>query len=519
MSIVAGKSVHRLSGIVPRGRPAPLPPPGRSMVNYAARRAAGIHPHRGTDMRGNTRKWTAMGLAAVLALGLAPAVAIAAVPDGTQATESGSGGIRFGIEREEYEAQARAAMQVDPVVAAHIGAIRAVALDEPASLDEPGPDVLVFDIEGSRGKGRVTARFITVSASEEALGPGTLVMADGTRHAIEGNAEALAADAEDASRTDDGSLLAQGQDIFSRQAREAAQRYPLVQQHIGRIERFVIDPMGTGAAPGRNTFVFDLAGSKGNGKLEADFITVDADTERLGKGVLTLADGRRLPFEGEPPGPGETSGADEDDFSSLFGSLQDNLFTRQAREAVQRYPLVQQYIGTLDRFDLDMAGTGEAEGANEFAFDIAGDKGSGRIVADFITVDADTERLGTGVLTLADGRELRFEGEAPHPGEGRRDAGEIPDTFATQGGMFVLQANAAMQAHPVVQRYIGDIREAAFDREASWTLPGDRYAFDLKGSKGSGRLVADFITVDADNERIGDGELVMADGTRHALAE
>ena len=59
----------------------------------------------------------------------------------------------------------------DPVVAAQLGAIRKVTLDEAASMDEPGPDVLVFDVEGSRGKGRVTARFITVSATQEALSP------------------------------------------------------------------------------------------------------------------------------------------------------------------------------------------------------------------------------------------------------------------------------------------------------------------------------------------------------------
>ncbi len=69
----------------------------------------------------------------------------------------------------------------------------------------------------------------------------------------------------------------------------------------------------------------------------------------------------------------------------------------------------------------------------------------------------------------------------------------------------------------MVQRHIGDIREAVFDRDASWSAEGERYFFDLKGSKGQGRLEAEFITVDADRERIGEGELVMADGTRYPL--
>ncbi len=458
------------------------------------------------------------------AFAMTAAHAAAAGADGAKATDT-QGRITFGIDREEYDAQARAAMQVDPIVAKHLGAIRKVALDEAASMDEPGPDVLVFDVEGSRGKGRVTARFITVSPTEEVLGPGTLVMADGATHAIDGNADALAAEDEHDHAHDDEAMLAHGKDLFTRQAREAAQRYPLVQEHIGRIDTFTMNEIGTGAAVGMNTFVFDLVGSKGRGTLEAEFITVSADTERLGKGVLTLQDGRRLPFEGEPRGADEPT--DDEDATSLFGDMQDNIFTRQARAAAQRYPLVRQHIGTLSAFELDLTASAEAEGADEFVFAVAGDKGRGRLLAEFITVDADTERLGKGVLTLDDGRELAFEGEAPLPGEDERatetdlvdvvDDVEIPETFARQDGIFVLQANAAMQAHPVVKRHIGDIREAAFDREASWAAEGERYIFDLKGSKGAGRLEAEFITVDADSERIGDGELVMADGTRHPL--
>ena len=468
---------------------------------------------------GNKRQW---GLAVVLACGVLTGAAIApAMAAGSDNTKSQGEerGVRFSIDREEYDAQARAAMQVDPVVSAHLGAIRKVVLDDAASMEEPGPDVLVFDVEGSRGKGRVTARFLTVSATQEALGPGVLVMADGTEHEIEGDAEALAAEDDHHGHDHDEDLEA-GAGLFTRQAQDAAQRYPLIRQHIGQISAFEIDSDATGAAPGMNTFVFDLTGDKGRGRLEADFITVSADTERLGKGVLTLADGRRLPFDGEPPGEDEAhDGVDADD---LFGDMQDNIFTRQAREAVQRYPLVQQHIGTLSTFEIDMMASGEAEGIDAFVFNLVGDKGRGRIVADFITVDADTERLGKGVLTLADGREIAFEGEAPMEGEqaaARIDAdrGEAPDTFAREGGIFVLQANAAMQAHPVVQRHIGDIREAAFDRDASWAAQGERYVFDLKGSKGQGRLEAEFITVDADSERIGDGELVMADGKRYPL--
>ncbi len=447
--------------------------------------------------------------AALIALMLQVPMAMAADADSN--TKTAQGGIRFGMDREEYDAQARAAMQVDPVVAAHIGAIRKATLDEAASMDAPGPDVLVYDVEGNRGKGRVTARFITVSANAEALGPGTLVMADGTEHAIEGDADAVASE-HDGHDHHEEVAAGEGEDIFIRQAREAAQRYPLVQQHVGQIESFTINAQETGAAPGINEFVFDVVGSKGRGRLQADFITVSAETERLGKGVLTLANGRRYPFEGEAPGPDEDDAASDDEG---LGGLQDNIFTRQARAAVQRYPLVQQHIGDITAFDLDLMASGEAEGATEFVFDLKGSKGNGRILADFITVDADTERLGKGVLTLADGRTFPFEGETA-PARSAADA--IPATFATQDGIFVKQARVAMQANTTVRQHIGDLRQVVFDRETSWALAGDRYVFDLVGSKGSGRLEAEFITVDADTEALGDGELVMANGRKHTLS-
>jgi hypothetical protein len=167
------------------------------VVHYAATRRGRHDNQKEQGMGwGNKRRglfvWvlaTACGLAASSGIPAAHAAG-----DGNTKSTEGQGGVRFSIDREEYDAQARAAMQVDPVVAAHLGAIRKVVLDDAASMDEPGPDVLVFDVEGSRGKGRVTARFITVSATQEALGPGVLVMADGTEYAIEGDAEALAAE-------------------------------------------------------------------------------------------------------------------------------------------------------------------------------------------------------------------------------------------------------------------------------------------------------------------------------------
>lgn len=89
-----------------------------------------------------------------------------------------------------------------------------------------------------------------------------------------------------------------------------------------------------------------------------------------------------------------------------------NLFAEQARAAVQKQPDVLQHIGTIREFDFNIVATGEAEGSDEFVFDLVGSKGRGRLRAHFVTVDADHEALGKGTLVLSDGTTLVFDGGA-----------------------------------------------------------------------------------------------------------
>ncbi|GEM_PF-748638 len=549
---------------------------------------------------------------AILAIAMATSAAAIAAPARDSNTKTATAGrIEFGIDREEYIAQARAALQGDPVIASHIGAIRELRLDDGESLKQPGDDVLVFDVKGSRGQGRVTARFVTVDEHREVLGAGRLVMAGGEEHPIAGadpdaagvglvesmmgfglnvfaiqareavqrypdtarhlgditsfkldtgasmNASGMQAfvfdvvgskasgriEADfitvdgDTERLGKGVLIlsdgrriafdgeapfeselavedgseSQGEGPFITQARAAVQRYPLTAGPLGQIERFDYNAEATMNAPGALTFVFDVVGSKASGRISADFITVDADTERLGAGTLTLAGGREIRFEGEPPVPGEQQAFGDGDFQIP----DDSPFVLQARDAVARYPLLAGQLGEIATFSADSAASMATGGGETFVFDVTGSKASGRLVADFITVDADTERLGPGTLTLADGREIRFDGEAPFPQETQGEA--MSEQFAAQDSAFVRQAIVAIRAHAQVRRHLGEVREALIDREASWAMPGDQYAFDLVGSKGRGRIEADFITVDADSERIGAGTLVLANGRRIAF--
>lgn len=89
-----------------------------------------------------------------------------------------------------------------------------------------------------------------------------------------------------------------------------------------------------------------------------------------------------------------------------------NLFADQARTAVQKQPEVLQHIGTIREFDFNITETGEAEGDDEFVFDLVGSKGSGRLRAHFVTVDADHEAIGRGSLVMSDGTTIAFDGGA-----------------------------------------------------------------------------------------------------------
>ena len=89
-----------------------------------------------------------------------------------------------------------------------------------------------------------------------------------------------------------------GLGLFAEQARTAMQENAVIRQHIGRIARADLDFMASMAESDMDTFVFDLEGDRDKGRVIAEFVTVDADTERLGDGRLRLADGREFDLAG-----------------------------------------------------------------------------------------------------------------------------------------------------------------------------------------------------------------------------
>jgi len=83
---------------------------------------------------------------------------------------------------------------------------------------------------------------------------------------------------------------------------------------------------------------------------------------------------------------------------------------------------------------------------------------------------------------------------------------------------FEKQAVVAMAADPVITEHIGTIRSTEFDWSMTSNEPDeDTFAFHVKGERGSGVVVARFITEDADSETMDGGVLIMQDGSRIPL--
>lgn len=79
-------------------------------------------------------------------------------------------------------------------------------------------------------------------------------------------------------------------------------------------------------------------------------------------------------------------------------------FNEQAYTAIRADPAVVDAVGKIAEIHLDFEATGNAPGDEEFAYRIIGDRASGLLLGRFVTIDAETENLREGTLTLDDGK-------------------------------------------------------------------------------------------------------------------
>jgi len=78
-----------------------------------------------------------------------------------------------------FTEQAKDAMNENAVIQEHIGRVTSIESNFLASADEDNENVFVFEVEGSKGTGTVTAEFITVDDDTEEIRSGTLELPSG----------------------------------------------------------------------------------------------------------------------------------------------------------------------------------------------------------------------------------------------------------------------------------------------------------------------------------------------------
>ena len=88
----------------------------------------------------------------------------------------------------------------------------------------------------------------------------------------------------------------------------------------------------------------------------------------------------------------------------------------QARAAFNRNPVILEHVGRVSEVDLNLTATGEQPGADVFVFDVVGEKSTGVVTAELVTLDAETEEIRSGALRLPSGETYDLIPEAQSSG-------------------------------------------------------------------------------------------------------
>ena len=84
--------------------------------------------------------------------------------------------------------------------------------------------------------------------------------------------------------------------------------------------------------------------------------------------------------------------------------------------------------------------------------------------------------------------------------------------------LFTAQAKDALNKNSVILQHVGEINEIEIDVTATGEAEGqDVFVFRVAGSRGSGVVTAEFVTIDADSEEIRSGSLRLSSGETYEL--
>ncbi len=86
-----------------------------------------------------------------------------------------------------------------------------------------------------------------------------------------------------------------------------------------------------------------------------------------------------------------------------------DLVTEQIQAQLDGHPQIQQHIGQVQSFEVDMEASEEIEDVDTFAYNISGSKGAGTLTIKSESVDADTEKIEAATLTMSDGTVIEID--------------------------------------------------------------------------------------------------------------
>lgn len=201
-------------------------------------------------------------------------------------------------------------------------------------------------------------------------------------------------------------------------------------------------------------------------------------------------------------------------FGTMYFSF--GVIEEQARPQITNNAVVVEHIGEVQSCEMDwMASLQRSQQQeNTFVFDLTGTKGAGQVVAVLLPDGNNPMSLVSGQLTMSTGEVYELvEGQDLEAVL----AGADGDMAAVGDEEFARQVQAALASNAILAERIGEISSFTYDPEASGPEPEDVYVFHLTGAKGSGRLRAECITVNASTESVTSAELTMENGEKVQL--
>ena len=206
---------------------------------------------------------------------------------------------------------------------------------------------------------------------------------------------------------------------------------------------------------------------------------------------------------------------------------------RQLLADLEGNPVLEEHLGTIQSADLELWQSAErqqTEGDQAWVFRVEGTEGSGTLLVDGLVPGDPSSRINAAQLELDNGEV--YDLFAPEseilmpsvdgPAEERLD-GAVEDVMEAQPNSeqvdeFTRQVRVDIAEHPVILDHLGEITAIQQDTVRSNSEPGPNvYVFRVTGSKASGLLRADCITVSPEEEDVVAGELILDSGQRVQL--